>query len=275
MIFVLLSYIKYANNAELLSEQMTHLKVNLNGKRILVTGASSGIGRETAIVLAENGAKVILVGRDKGRLERVCCALPGSGHSAYPFDLSQTDDIASFVKHVVSEHGKLNGLFHAAGVECILPINMIKTSHVDEVFAVSIHAGLMLAKAMSKASNCNEGDNSTVFMSSVSAICGEQALSVYAASKGAIESATRALAVELAPKQIRVNSIIAGAVQSEMHQRITNNLDDESVKNYESKHVLGFGEPADIANGALYLLSEASKWVTGSSLVIDGGYACK
>ena len=251
---------------------MSSLKIDFSGKRILVTGASSGMGKETAIALANNGAEVILVGRDEQRLEALCRSLPNTGHGFYPFDLGRINKIIAFLKEIVPIHGQLSGIFHSAGIECILPINMIKESHMDSVFSVSLKAGLMLAKGFNLSAIHAQGDKSFVFMSSVSALRGQQGLSVYAASKGAIESTTRALAVELAPKSIRVNSIMAGAIQTEMHERIIGNLSEKGIREYESKHLLGFGEASDIANGALYLLSEASKWVTGTALCIDGGY---
>jgi NAD(P)-dependent dehydrogenase (short-subunit alcohol dehydrogenase family) len=112
-------------------------------------------------------------------------------------------------------------------------------------------------------------------MSSVASITGQKGLSVYSASKGAVDAAARSLASEFADKNLRVNTVVSGAVITEMHDRLTGDLPEESIKDYEDKHLLGFGEPRDIANAALYLLSDASKWVTGTSLVVDGGYSCQ
>lgn len=248
---------------------------SLEGKRILVTGASSGLGKAAAQVFAKAGAQVVLVARNIERLTAVKDSLSGSGHTVFPMDLSDTDAIPKAIKTYCKDTGALNGVFHAAGIECIKPINIIKESSISETFSASINATLMIAKAFTMMGVKADTGASLVFMSSVASITGKKGLSVYSASKGAVDAAARSLASEFADKQLRVNTIVSGAVITEMHDRLTGDLPLESIKDYEGKHLLGFGEPSDIANAALYLLSDASKWVTGTSLVVDGGYSCQ
>jgi NAD(P)-dependent dehydrogenase (short-subunit alcohol dehydrogenase family) len=250
-------------------------RFNLKDKRILVTGASSGIGAAAAILFAKAGAKLTVSGRHADRLKGTVVSLAGKGHSSLLLDLEDTDGIAKAIKTHCKEYGALNGMFHAAGVESIKPINIIKDKDLQSVFASSIGASLMLAKAMTLKGVKAEGSTSLVFMSSVAGAIGQPGLSAYSASKGAVDAAVRSLAAELAPKQIRVNSLVAGAVQTDMHARITKDLPEQSIKDYADKHLFGFGEPSDIACAAQYLLSDASKWVTGTSLVVDGGYTCQ
>jgi NAD(P)-dependent dehydrogenase (short-subunit alcohol dehydrogenase family) len=248
--------------------------LNLSNKTIAVTGASSGIGKAAAQMLSRFGSKVVLISRNSQRLKAVWKSLAGNGHSYYDYDLSKCDGIIELVKMITDEQGPLDGLFHAAGVSFMSPLSILKEKHLDPVIDINLGATLMLAKAFCLKGVRRQGDTSLVFMSSVAGLRGQQGLSVYSACKAAVDGAVRSLAVELAPRQIRVNSIAAGAVETEMHERIIKNLSEEAVENYRKKHLLGFGSPEDVANAAIFLLSVASKWVTGTTLVVDGGYCC-
>jgi NAD(P)-dependent dehydrogenase (short-subunit alcohol dehydrogenase family) len=248
----------------------------LSERRFLVTGASSGIGANAAHALSALGAKVILFGRDDSRLKAVLGRLDGEGHASYSFDLSAADEIPDLLLNIARQHGPLNGFLHAAGISTVRSIGVFKPSSFDATFSASVRAGLALARGFcQKGVQSADGWSSLCFMSSVSAVRGQSGLSVYAASKGAIEALTRSLAVELADRRVRVNSVLAGAIVTEMHSRLTNNLPDQAIKDYESRHLLGFGSPTDISNAAIYLLSDVSRWVTGTSLVVDGGYTCR
>ncbi len=248
---------------------------DLKGKRILVTGASSGIGAEAAISFSRAGANLVISARDGERLKMVLSSLEGDGHSCLLLDLDYTDGIAKIIKTHCKEYGALNGIFHAAGLECIKPVNILKQKDIQAVFSASVGATLMLAKAMTMKGVKAEGHTSIVCMSSVAGLIGQSGLAAYSASKGAVNAAVRSLSVEFASKGVRVNSIVSGAVQTEMHTRITEDLSVQSIKDYQDKHLLGFGDVTDIAYAAQYLLSDASKWVTGTELVVDGGYLCQ
>lgn len=246
----------------------------LQGQRILVTGASSGIGRETAILLAQCGAQLVLTGRDLPRLSQTLTALPGDEHLAREFDLDGSDDITEFLKTITAGERPLSGLFHAAGMELVRAVKLSKAEQVEQVFSSSIHSALALARGAALRGVMHDGA-ALLFMSSVAAQSGQAGMSVYAAAKAAIEGMVRSLAVELAPRGIRVNSITAGAVHTNMHARLVRGLPDSAVQAYVERHPLGFGQAEDIAQVAAFLFSSGGRWVSGASWAVDGGYLAR
>lgn len=246
-------------------------KTALKDRRILVTGASSGIGASAAKLFSSLGADIILVGRNKKNLESVSGELLHSSLLKV-LDLSIPDLIYHEIKTLPSEWLPLHGVLHASGNELVRPIQLIKSADFDFLMSPSAKAALSIGRAIASKGVMSDG-GAFVFMSSVAAITGTPGLSLYSATKGAIEAITRALAVELAPKSIRVNAIAAGAVETPMHHRLLSSMPEQAVKDYQSKHPLGFGQPIDISNLAAFLMTDAGRWVTGASLVIDGGYS--
>lgn len=243
----------------------------LKGKKILLTGASSGIGAATAVQLAACGASLILVGRNEQKLSKVLSTLSTSNHEIYSVDLSKPDSLYSFIKALPSHTLPLHGAFHSAGCELVKPARLTKASEIEEIITCSVGAGLSLARAIaSKGIMLNGG--SLIFMSSVSALAGTAGMSAYSASKGAVDAMSRSLAAELAPRQIRVNTIISGAIKTPMHERLTNSMTLESVQDYQNRHPLGFGDANDIAQVVAFLMSSGGRWITGTSIVVDGGY---
>lgn len=246
----------------------------LAGKRILVTGASSGIGREAAVQLSRCGAELILVGRNEDRLRETSASLEPGSHLLKSADLTDSDGAAELVQHFASRTGPLHGIFHSAGTTLVMPIRLTKDHHLSELFGAGVRGALGIARAAAKKNVISDG-GSVVFMSSISALRGRPGTVGYSAAKAAIGGMVRALATELASRRIRANSIVAGAVETQMHKDFVKSVDDATVAAYRDLHLLGFGEPIDIANAAVFLLSDASKWVTGTNMLVDGGYSAK
>lgn len=253
---------------------MIFAKSLLSNQRVLVTGASSGIGRETAILLAQCGAQLVITGRNDERLAETLSLLEGDGHQAQTFDLSGEDDIADFLSKVTSNSNPLTGIFHAAGMELVRPIKLSKSKQFNDVFSSSVKSALALSRGAAARGVMTDG-GALIFMSSVAAQSGQAGMAVYSAAKAAIDGMVRSLAVELASRRIRVNSIAAGAVITSMHERLAANATGDAMKVYEDRHLLGFGQPVDVAQVAAFMLSDAGRWITGATWAVDGGYLAR
>lgn len=247
--------------------------LDLSGRHILVTGASSGIGRETANLLARLGARLAITGRNSERLHQVFGQLSGEGHTAHVFDLNQLDEIAAFVKSIAADL-PLDGLVHAAGKQVTNPLRGLTPSGLDDIFRTNISSAAMLARAYS-AKGCHNPGGSIVFVASVMAMVGRPAIASYCASKAALTGLTKSLALELVRNQTRVNCIAPGFVETEMLETIREMSTDEDYEALRAAHPLGFGNPRDVANGIAFLLAGTSRWITGTTLLVDGGYTCK
>jgi NAD(P)-dependent dehydrogenase (short-subunit alcohol dehydrogenase family) len=249
---------------------------SLKGKNILITGASSGIGRQCAISCCQMGARVILIGRRTEKLAETIQMLPSSNNLFYSFDVNNYHEIESVVADTVSRIGSIHGFIHSAGIEYVFPLAVIKPIHYQELFGTNVIAGFEFAKILSKRKYSNPEGCSFVFISSVMGISGNPSLIGYSASKGALISGVKSMALELAPKNIRVNAISPGFIKdTEMTSQLFKVLGEESKIKIINEHPLGFGTTLDVANACIYLLSDASKWITGTNLIIDGGYSAK
>lgn len=237
---------------------------SLEGQRVLVTGASSGIGRQIAISCAQMGANVVVVGRDVERLNATLVSLDGSGHLAIPADLKKPEDLSKIAK----EAGNLNGLVHAAGHLKLVPFRMINQKHLDDMFSTNVFAPLLLTKEL-LAKKQLATRASIVFIGAVAAEVGPIASAAYSGSKAALLGATRSLAVEVMNQFIRVNIISPGYVNTPMLDQLTNSGSQRDAM--ASMAPLGVGEPEDIAYAAVFYLSQASRWMTRTEFVIDGG----
>lgn len=248
--------------------------VNLENKTILVTGSSSGIGKQSAILLSQLGAKLVLVGRNVSTLESTLSLLEGSGHEVAQFDFNNCDQIESWVKSLCTKVGKISGVLHCAGIQISEPLRFIEEGSIDLIFNTNVKSSILLIKSIRK-NRAFQTSSSIILLSSITGVLGETGMAVYAASKAALIALTKSLAKELASDGIRINCVAPAIVKTEMSDRMLAKMGEEDRKSLESKHCLGLGEPTDIANLNAFLLSDASRWMTGSCIIIDGGYSLK
>ena len=245
---------------------MMYNPFSLGGKTILVTGASSGIGRAAAIECSKMGAKVIITARNEERLSQTLGELEGVGHQMVLCDLNNEDAIDKMVADVP----EIQGLINNAGFTKILPVQFLSSGEINSVFQVNTVAPILLLQKLLKKKKLKKG-TSVVFTSSLAGmgVC-TVGNSMYSASKGAISAFIRCVALELAPKYIRVNAVCPGMVDTGILNSgtLTKEQLDEDMKNYP----LGrFGKPEEVAWAMIYLLSDASGWTTGTNLILDGG----
>lgn len=240
----------------------------------LVTGASSGIGRATAIRLVGLGARVLGVGRNPGALEETAAACAGlkGAFIPEPRDLSQdTDALADWVKSLAKQHGPLRGAVLAAGQTRNLPLKLQRNWRTLELFSINVFANLAIARGFCSQGAYREDGASLVFVSSIAATRGVVGASDYSASKAALHGYVLSLAKEVASRKIRVNEILPGYVDTPM-LRSENRLDMETfLKDMDEKSPLGLGKPEAIADPICFLLSDAARWMTGASVTVDGG----
>lgn len=240
---------------------------SLANKTILVTGASSGIGRSIAIESSKMGAKLILIGRDQLRLEMTLSELSGNGHCYYVCDITHENDVIAFLERCPL----VNGLVHAAGVGLTLPFKFTSTGELRRIMDVNFEAPVLLTQKLLKNKKISK-QGSIVYLSSIDGvITGHIGNSVYSASKGALTGMAKSQAVELAKQNIRVNCILPGRVDTPLLNR--GNISVEQVnENKELYPLKRYARPEEIAYYAIYLLSDASSFTTGSNLIIDGGF---
>lgn len=242
---------------------------SLEGKRLLVTGASGGIGKAVAVQCAAQGASMYVTARNIEKLNETKNLLGEKEHFVLPADLNNDDDIIALVQQLPL----LDGLVLNAGMIKTVPVKFIRRELLQTMFNVNIQSSMMLIQQLLKQKKINE-NASICFISSVASNYVHLGNSVYSASKGAVNSFSKALALELAPKKIRVNAILPGFVET----GILNNgaIGSEQIEEHMKNYPLGrYGKPEDIAYLVQYLLSDASVWMTGSLLTIDGGYSIK
>lgn len=249
-----------------------HNPMDLTGKRILVTGASSGIGRACAIALSRLGAEVVLTARSEERLRESLGMLDGKANLAVSHDLMDVDNVESLFVKACSDH-KLTGLVHAAGVSALVPLAMTTPRLVHDILTLNFTSFLMLARQFAKKKYAGSG--CIIGISSVAAGAGQPSMSAYCGSKGALEAVVRSLALELAPKGIRVNSVVPCYIRTPMQDDAAQLLPEEAYQRIVARHPMGLGSPEDVANATAFLLSDAAKFITGTNLAVDGGYLTK
>lgn len=247
---------------------------SLLNKNILITGASSGIGASCCTICSEFGANLILLSRNKEKLEKILGKLKPGNHSVVSYDLMNIEGIETTLENSLDQYKKIHGFIHSAGIDITKPLSSLRNIDYQAIFNTNVISGFEIARLLSKKQFCAVDGASYIFISSVMGILGEPAKIAYSASKGALLSGCRSMALELAPKKIRVNCISPGIVQTELVEKLFTELPDEAFNKIKSLHPLGFGIAEDIANACVFLLSNEARWITGSNLVIDGGYSC-
>ena len=250
--------------------------VQMEGKHVLITGGASGIGRQTAITLSELGAKVSIIDLQEEGLKETLSMLKGEGHSIHAADLSDINSLEALVVGIVKETGAFDGFVQCAGIVKNLPIKNYNFERLHKIMLVNFYSYFEIVRILSKKGRYNEG-MSIVGISSVAATQGASAQAAYGASKAAMNGAMRCLAKELGEKGIRLNTVLPAATETAMYTEYM--VLKAQMKETEMKvaanprQYLGMNTPADVANAIIFLLSPASRKITGVQLPVDGGYA--
>lgn len=241
---------------------------SIEGKTILVTGAASGMGKATALTCSLMGAKVIAADFNADGLANTMSELEGEGHQSYAINLADE----STWEELLSGDFTLDGIASCAGIANMNPFSFVSKQEFDKVFGVNFFGPVLLVKTLLKKKKINK-EASIVFVSSVD---GPKVVhagnSVYSASKNALVGMSRNMAVDLAPKKIRVNCVLPGTTDTPLI-RTANVTEEQLAENTKAFPLKRFGTPQDMANAIVYLLSDASSFVTGTELVVDGGYS--
>ena len=240
---------------------------SLVGKTILVTGASSGIGKSTAIECSKLGAQVVIMGRDRNRLQETFESLEGTGHLMFTADLTNKEDLETLINKLP----QLSGLVNNAGIAMPKLFTFTSVEEAELLFKTNFFSPFELLRLIVKSKKLLK-NSSVVFVSSIAgttitSIGG----SVYGATKSAVNGLAKALALELAPKHIRVNTVMPGMIETPIFA--DSSIGEADMEADKKRYPLGrYGKPAEVAYAIIYLLSDASSWTTGTNLLLDGGY---
>jgi NAD(P)-dependent dehydrogenase (short-subunit alcohol dehydrogenase family) len=240
---------------------------SLAGKSILITGASSGIGKAIAVESSKMGARIIISGRNEERLNSTFSLLQGKGHQQIIADLQAEVSVNTIVNNL----SDIDGIVHCAGIVKPLPFQFINNSVLTEVLRVNFIAPTLLSQQIVKSKKLKK-NGSIVFISSISGvICSSKGGSIYSASKGAVNGLVKGMALDLAPRGIRVNCVLPGMIDTDFF--INSSITEEQLGQDKKRYPLSrYGRPEEVAYAVIYLLSDASVWMTGSNIIIDGGY---
>jgi len=239
---------------------------DLQGKTILVTGSSSGIGRESAIAAGNAGARLIITGRNPDALHETLDKLPGRDHISIVADLMLQDELS----RLVDQCPELDGIVHSAGITGHLPAKFINSEEISRYFGINYQAPVLLTAGLLRKKKVRSGA-SIIFLSSIATKYPYFGGALYGSTKAALEAYSRVLSIELAPRKIRSNCVSPSFVRTAMVEGAAQTISDDVLEKFEKMMPLGFGEPADVASAVIYLLSDASRWVTGTNLVLGGG----
>lgn len=250
---------------------MMYNLVDLTDRRILITGASSGMGAETARLCSRLGAKVVMVARREEKLIEVEKTLEGSDHKYYVFDLSNVEQTEGFIKRIVSECGVFDGFVHSAGVGSTRPLKLLKYDTLRSIMDINYFSFVEIIRCITKRKCFNAG-LSIIGISSIASKQGNQTKTAYSASKAAMDATVRCLAKELHKNNIRVNTVNPALINTDIYQQFLDNSgDSEDAAIIMKRQYMGLGETSDVANMIAYLLSDAAKFVSGANIMLDGG----
>lgn len=246
--------------------------IDLSEKKIIVIGASSGIGKQTAITLSRVGAKVILVARREDKLLETMSLLEGEGHGIHCFDTQKLDEIEGHIKQIIAELGPVDGMVYSAGVGTAIPLLQTKPEKLQNVFEVNLFGFIEVVRQLCRKGRFNPGMR-IVGISSCASLRGDKSKTAYSASKAAMDSAIRCIAREMADKGICINSVAPSMTATELYGHYLEKYGEDSDTNQEllKRQYLGIAETQDIANAVAFLISPAAKFITGITLPVDGG----
>lgn len=246
---------------------MKEITYDFTGKNFIVTGASSGLGRQIAIELAEAGATVLAIGRREFELTK----LSGMYMERIKYavcDVTNKPEMENAISIFIKENGKLNGSIYAAGISDITPIKLYDEGLARDIMKINFWAAIDLIQLCTKNKHCAQGTSNILF-SSVSAHSAEKGMFAYSAAKAALQAAVKSIAKEICHKEHRINTITPGWVKTSMTEKAGILAD---VNSFFDKHLLGVGRVEDISGVVLFLLSDRARWITGTDIVVDGGY---
>ena len=248
-----------------------NLKFNFSEKRFIITGTTSGIGQKISLALAGAGAELLAIGRRAERLKELKDKFPDK-ISIAAIDVNNFADLKNAIEDYAAIK-KVNGTVHAAGVNKFTPLRAFNWNDADSIIKTSAYAGIELIK-LASSKKVGEVGSSHVLLASVAGIKGEVGFTAYSAAKSAVIGAMRSMALELAVKDMRVNAITPGWLPTEMTDSIEARYPGK-IDTIKLQHPLGIGSVEDIANLVMFLLSDEARWITGSNIVIDGGYSIR
>lgn len=254
---------------------MTISSVNLSKKDLIITGASSGIGRACAVLFSRLGARVALVARNLDRLRETMNMIRGEGHRFDSCDIRDPDQIRDVTKSITNDFGRIDGAVLAAGISIIRPFKSMSEAIYSDLLRTNTYAIPEFIKHLVKKNNIPDSGASYIVISSVMGSVGAPGKIAYCVSKHAVNALVRSMALEMAPLRVRVNSISPGVVLTPMARPWLSKLPESSLKALKSQHPLGFSEPEDIAALSAFLLSDKASWITGSDIPVDGGYTAQ
>lgn len=244
--------------------------VNFSGSRILVTGASSGIGQAVALMAAELGSEVLLLSRDEEKLMLTAEKIAGNNW-IFPFDLLHTDQISGLIDGIIGDLGPISGLVHCAGTPVATALQGVKSSLFNKAMSLHVYSFLEMVKQIQRRDGFKP-QASVVAISSVAATQGSPGHTVYSSAKAALEASVRCLAIEFADKDVRFNCVSPGVIDTPFSRGIRGQAKlSEGARQLIERQYLGIGKPEDVASAVMFLMSGASRFITGSSLPVDGG----